>query len=85
MKDNIPVYHADDIFEDMDQEIVDLVMEGLNDVSYGDASFTLIPGKEAYELITMAQIEISNRRGESVGVDMPPDLMEEGIFFALRG
>jgi len=85
MKDNIPVYHADDIFEDMDQEIVDLVMEGLNDVSYGDASFTLIPGKEAYDLIAEAQVEISNRRGESVEVVVPPDLMEEGIFFALRG
>ena len=85
MKDMIPVYHADDIFEDMDKEVVDLFWERLDDVSYGDAEYTLIKGKDAYQLITEAQTEVSDRRGESVGIVVPPDLMEDGVFFAIRG
>ena len=85
MKDMIPVYHADDIFEDMDQEIVDLFWERLVDVSYGDAEYTLIKGKDAYDLIDMACKRLTDRRGEPVSFSTPSDLTDDGVFFAIRG
>lgn len=78
MLDNIPVYHAHDVFENMDQRIVDAFWR-LCDVSYGDAAFTLIRGCVAFTFI--------KRASEEVGVSFttPEDLVEDGVYFALPG
>ena len=85
MKDNIPVYHADDIFEGMDQEIVEEFWSLADDVSYGDAEYTLIKGKEAYQLIDMASKEVAARRGGASVFVTPVDLTDDGVYFAIRG
>ena len=85
MLDNIPVYHADDIFENMDTEVVEEFWTGLDDVSYGDAEYTLIKGKDAYQLIDNACAAVAERRGVPVAVSTPHDLANDGVFFAIRG
>ncbi len=85
MKDMIPVYHADDIFEGMDPELVEEFWEIVDDVSYGDAEYTLIKGKDAYDLIDMACKRLTDRRGEPVSFSTPNDLTDDGVFFAIRG
>lgn len=85
MRDNIPVYHADDIFENMDAEVVEEFWSLADDVSYGDAEYTLIKGKDAYQLIDMACKAVTERRGESVSFSTPSDLTDDGVYFAIRG
>lgn len=85
MRDNIPVYHADDIFENMDAELVEEFWEIADDVSYGDAEYTLIKGKDAYQLIDKACKRLTERRGESVSFSTPNDLTHDGVYFAIRG
>lgn len=84
MIDRIPVYHAHDILEGMDPDIVEIFWDSVES-SYGDAEYTLIKGKEAYRLITAAQSEASDRRGVAIGIVVPSDLNKEGIYFALPG
>lgn len=84
MRDNIPVYHADDVFEEMDGEIVEVFWRTCG-VSFGDASYTLIPGREAYRLINEASKEVADRRGGASAFVTPADLTSDGVFFAIRG
>jgi len=84
MLDSIPVYHADDVFENMDPEIVQKFWDIL-DVSFGDASYTLISGREAYRIINSASAEVADRRGGASVFTTPHDLTNDGVFFAIRG
>ncbi len=84
MIDRIPVYHAHDVLEGMDPDIVEIFWDSV-EASYGDAEYTLIKGKEAYRLIDAAAKEVSDRRGVSVTFTTPRDLTNEGIYFALPG
>lgn len=84
MRDNIPVYHAADIFEDMDPDIVQVFWRTCK-VSFGDAAYTLMKGADAYRLINEAALEVAEYRGVGTGFTTPSDLCDEGVFFAIRG
>lgn len=84
MLDSIPVYHADDVFENIDPEIVQKFWDIL-DVSFGDASYTLIPGRDALDLIMMASQIVAESKGTPQSFTTPNDLSNDGVFFAIRG
>ena len=84
MRDNIPVYHADDIFENMDPEVVKVFWDTLK-VSWGDACYTLISGRDAVNLITSAAAEVVGTSHRGVTYDLPEDLGDIGVYFAIRG
>ena len=84
MIDNIPVYHAHDVLEGMDPDIIDVFWQTLK-VSYGDASFTLIPGGVAYSCLQKASEEVAERRGVAMAFSTPHDLADDGIYFAITG
>lgn len=54
-------------------------------MSYGDAEYTLIKGKDAYQLINNACEAVAERRGVPLAVSTPHDLTNDGVFFAIRG
>jgi hypothetical protein len=76
--DSISVYYAYDILSDLDEKVTAQFWQRLK-VSYGDAEYTLIKGKDAYRLIADICKELS------VEGKLPEGLLLQDVFFAIDG
>lgn len=84
--DTFSVVHAHDILEDLHPRHVEIFWAKLDKrVSYGDASYTLVPASVAISLLTQAGNEYADESGEPYGWTTPDALYVDHTFFAING